>query len=151
MSVFTTRTPRTPRKASVRSSRLRRLIAKAKAGMTLIEIMIVVAIIAMIAGGVTFAFRQQRKAQIRTTQTNARGIRSVAQAYYNEHREACPTVQGLITAGEIDTHGKTTDEFGKPFQIQCTGEDLEVISGGPDGTIGNGDDITTAATPTAGG
>lgn len=127
---------------------LRRLLARAKAGMTLIEIMIVVAIIAMIAGGVTFAFKQQRKAQIRTTQTNARGIRSVAQAYYNEHRESCPTVQGLVSAGEIDSHGKTNDEFGKPFQIQCNGEDLEVISGGPDGTIGGPDDISTAVAPT---
>jgi general secretion pathway protein G len=120
-------------------------MARARAGLTLIEIMIVVAIMAMIGGGVTFAFRQQRKAQVSTTKTNANTLRQVAQQYYNEHRDACPTPQSLISAGELDTRSKTTDEWGKPFVIVCNGEELDVTSSGPDGQAGTADDITTAA------
>ncbi len=125
------------------------LLSKARAGLTLIEIMIVIAIIAMIGGGVTFAFQQQRRAQAKTTKTNAMQLRSLAQQYYTEHRDSCPTVQALISAGEMDTRSKTTDEWGKPFVIVCNGEDLDVTSSGPDGQQGTGDDITTAARPAA--
>jgi general secretion pathway protein G len=124
---------------------LRKMLGKARAGLTLIEIMIVIAIIAMIGGGVTFAFQQQRRAQVKTTKTNAMQLRSLAQQYYTEHRDSCPTVQGLISAGEMDTRSKTTDEWGKPFNIVCNGEELDVTSSGPDGQAGTGDDITTAA------
>ncbi|MDP3276267.1 MAG: prepilin-type N-terminal cleavage/methylation domain-containing protein [Deltaproteobacteria bacterium] len=137
----------TPSKTPRRSRRaLRRLMSRARAGLTLIEIMIVIAIIAMIGGGVTYAFQQQKKAQIRTTLTNARSLRMVAQQYYMEHRDACPTAQALISAGEMDTRAKINDEWSKPLVIQCNGDELDVVSGGPDGTIGSGDDITTAAT-----
>lgn len=126
---------------------LRKMLGKARAGLTLIEIMIVIAIIAMIGGGVTFAFQQQRKAQIKTTKTNAMMLRSLAQQYYTEHRDSCPTVQAMIAAGEMDARSKTTDEWGKPFTIVCNGDELDVISSGPDGQAGTADDITTAARP----
>jgi general secretion pathway protein G len=135
------------RGASSRRRALRRLMARARAGLTLIEIMIVIAIIAMIGGGVTFAFQQQKKAQIRTTLANARQLRSVAQQYYAEHRDSCPTAQALITAGEMDSRAKVTDEWSKPFTIVCNGDELDVTSGGPDGAQGTADDITTAARP----
>lgn len=125
--------------------RMRRLLSKARAGLTLIEIMIVIAIIAMIGGGVTFAFQQQRKAQRSQALNDARQMRSVAQQYYTEHRDSCPTPQALISAGEMDTRTKTTDPWGKPFNIVCNGEELDVVSNGPDGQQGTGDDITTAA------
>jgi general secretion pathway protein G len=128
-----------------RARSIRRLMAKARAGLTLIEIMIVIAIIAIIGGGVTFAFQQQKRAQVRTTLANARQLRSVAQQYYAEHRDSCPTAQSLIAAGEMDTRSKVTDEWNKPFNIVCNGEELDVTSGGPDGAQGTGDDITTAA------
>lgn len=124
---------------------LRKALGKARAGLTLIEIMIVIAIIAMIGGGVTFAFQQQRKAMIKTTRTNAISLRSLAQQYYTEHRDSCPTAQAMIAAGELDTRAKVTDEWSKPFNIVCNGEDLDVTSSGPDGQPGTGDDITTAA------
>lgn len=126
---------------------LRKMLGKARAGLTLIEIMIVIAIIAMIGSGVTFAFQQQKRAQVRTTRTNAMQLRSLAQQYYTEHRDSCPTVQSLIAAGEMDARSKTTDEWSKPFNIVCNGEDLDVTSNGPDGQAGTADDITTAARP----
>lgn len=125
--------------------RLRRMLSKARAGLTLIEIMIVIAIIAMIGGGVTFAFQQQRKAQRSQALNDARQMRSVAQQYYTEHRDSCPTPQALIAAGEMDTRTKTTDPWSKPFTIVCNGEELDVVSNGPDGQQGTADDITTAA------
>jgi general secretion pathway protein G len=124
---------------------LKRWLSKARAGLTLIEIMIVIAIIAMIGGGVTFAFQQQRKAQRQQALSDARQIRSVAQMYYSEHRDACPSPQNLIAAGELDARTKINDPWGKPFNIVCNGEELDVTSNGPDGQQGTADDITTAA------
>lgn len=144
---MTTANKSAAKKGAARKStrRFSRWMAKAHKGLTLIEIMIVIAIIAMIGGGVTFAFQQQRRAQVKTTKTNAMQLRSLAQQYYTEHRDSCPTVQTLISAGEMDTRSKNTDEWGKPFTIVCNGEELDVVSNGPDGQQGSGDDITTAA------
>ncbi len=138
---------KTPARKSAK--RFSRWMAKAHAGLTLIEIMIVIAIIAMIGGGVTFAFQQQRKAQRSQALSDARQMRSIAQMYYSEHRDSCPTAQSLIAAGEMDTRTKTNDPWGKPFVIACNGDELDVTSNGPDGQQGSADDITTAA-PRAG-
>ncbi|MBL8683657.1 MAG: type II secretion system protein GspG [Myxococcales bacterium] len=144
---MTTANKSAAKKGSARKStkRFSRWMAKAHKGLTLIEIMIVIAIIAMIGGGVTFAFQQQRRAQKSQAMSDARQIRSIAQMYYNEHREACPTIQSLISAGEMDTRTKTNDPWGKPFSVVCNGDELDVTSNGPDGQAGSADDITTAA------
>ncbi len=111
-------------------------------GMTLIEIMIVVGIIAMIAGGVAVALVPQlEKARVKTTKTDAQALRSAVTMYVADNPRGCPTVENLIEERYLDKSKRTTDAWDGEFRIECEGGDIVVISPGPDGQIGTEDDL----------
>lgn len=111
-------------------------------GMTLIEIMIVVAILAMIAGGVAVALLPQlERAQIKTTATDAQGLRSAVMLYVADNPRGCPTVEDLVSERYLDGTRRTTDAWETPFQIGCEDGEISVISAGPDLEFNTEDDI----------
>ena len=67
-------------------------------GVTLVEVLIVVAIVAMVAGGVTvFALPRYKEAQIKSAETWARTIRAAIQNWQAATNEtSCPTVSQLV-------------------------------------------------------
>ena len=113
------------------------------AGVTLVEVLIVVAIMALIAGGASFLIVPRWKdAQVKTATTTARNIRSVSiQFVALKSGGDCPTVQTLIAAKELDSSGDTEDPWGQPYDIICDGDDITVTSPGPDKKPGTEDDI----------
>lgn len=122
-----------------------RKVARAVArGMTLIEIMIVVAIIAMVAGGVAVvAIPKMREAQVQQAETGARVIRSAVSQWQlaeNEYGE-CPTVSQLVEDKQLDAGQNTTDPWGEEYTITCADDEVIVSSTGPDKRKGTGDDI----------
>ena len=111
-------------------------------GMTLIEIMIVVTIIAMIAGGVALALVPQlEKARIKTSKTDAQALRSAVMLYVADNPRSCPTVEELITDRYLDSSRRTTDAWGTEFQVSCEEGEIAVISAGPDLEFSTEDDI----------
>ena len=111
-------------------------------GMTLIEIMIVVIIMALIATGVAVAVMPRlRKAEIKTAETDVQAIRTAVQLYMAENKGNCPSMEDL--KGEyLDKSKRTTDPWDKEFTINCAdGEDPDVYSSGPDKQEGTEDDI----------
>ncbi len=119
--------------------RMRRLAR----GVTLVEVLIVVAIIAMIAGGVTvFALPKYREAQKTTAETGARVIRQAVQGWQATNNEiSCPTMSQLVQEKQLDPGANTNDPWGKPYSLTCTEDDVAVISMGPDKKKGTKDDI----------
>ncbi|MCH2109792.1 MAG: type II secretion system GspH family protein [Polyangiaceae bacterium] len=114
-------------------------------GMTLIEIMIVVAIIAMVAGGVAVvAIPKMKEAQIKTTQTAARVIRNAVSQWQLAENEfgTCPTVSQMIDDKVLDSGQNTDDPWGEPFVITCEDDEVVVSSSGPDKKKGTKDDIS---------
>ncbi len=113
-------------------------------GLTLVEIMIVVAIIAMVTGGVAvFAIPKFKEAQISTAETGARVIRTAVQQWQmatSEYSE-CPTVSQLVQDKHLDKGQNTDDPWGEPFVISCQDDDVTVGSKGPDKKQGTKDDI----------
>jgi len=113
-------------------------------GMTLIEIMIVVAIIAMVAGGVAVvAIPKMKEAQVQQAETGARVIRSAVSQWQlaeNEYSE-CPTVSRLMEDKQLDSGQNTTDPWGQDFIIACADDEVIVTSSGPDKKKGSKDDI----------
>lgn len=113
-------------------------------GMTLIEIMIVVAIISLVLGGVSLmAFNQYKEAQISTAKKDAVQVQQAIELYMTQKRGKCPkTLQDLKASGVAAK--VTTDPWGNDYEFKCPGEktSVDVISGGPDGEIGTEDDIT---------
>jgi general secretion pathway protein G len=117
---------------------------KLKRGFSLIEIVVAIAIIAMISGGIAVAVMANKKhADISLTATNAQTIRMGVKSWWIDHDSgSCPTVAMLISDGAIDK-GKSTkaDAWGQPWRIKCEENDVTVSSRGPDKLPDTEDDI----------
>jgi len=113
-------------------------------GMTLIEIMIVVAIIAMVAGGVAVvAIPKMKEAQIKTAETAARTVRSAVSQWQlsNNDYGSCPTISQLVQDKQLDAGQNTADPWGAEFKINCENDEVVVSSPGPDKKPGTKDDL----------
>jgi general secretion pathway protein G len=120
-------------------------------GMTLIEIMVVVAIISLVLGGVgIMAFNRFQDAQLDTARTEVIKIRGAVETYRVNKRGKCPkTMQDLKAAGFIDKIAK--DPWGTEYELKCPGEkdQIDVVSAGPDAEMGTADDIASYDDPNA--
>ena len=111
-------------------------------GMTLIEIMIVITIFAMIAGGVAVALLPRlEEARIKATKTDAQALRSAVMLYVADNPRGCPTVEDLVNDRYLDGSKRTNDAWDTPFQISCEDGDIAVFSAGPDLEFNTEDDI----------
>ncbi len=113
-----------------------------QAGVTLVEVLIVVAIMAMIAGGVSFAILPRlADARLKTATQGAMEIRKAAQLWQVENGSDCPSLSQLKRDGVLDKAGTSDDPWGQPFQIKCGDGEIYVASSGPDAKKGSEDDI----------
>lgn len=131
------------RRASRRTRRTSPVARRRRSGMTLVEIMIVVIIMALIATAVGVAVLPQlRRARVDATRSDAQQMQSAAILYLGQEPGAdCPAVTDLVEAGVIDRTKRTTDAWDHEFVVECEGDDVYVISSGPDGQMGTEDDI----------
>ena len=117
-------------------------------GVTLIEVMIVVVILGLIAGSVAVAVLPRlTKAQIETTRTSAKSLRTAAETWKGENGGTdCPTAQVLVQSKMVDSASKLTDAWDNPFKITCEEDEIYVFSAGPDKREGTKDDIRVPET-----
>jgi general secretion pathway protein G len=128
-----------------KTARLRALSSRRRArGVTLFEVLIVVAILAMIAGGVAFfALPQYQKAQVQTAKSAARIMRQAVSQWQATNNETnCPTMSQLVQEKLLDPGQTTNDPWGQPFTLNCSEDGVTVLSNGPDKKKGSKDDIT---------
>jgi general secretion pathway protein G len=127
----------------VKNGHIRVLRRAAARGVTLVEVLIVVAIMAVISGGVTLvAFPLYKEARIKTAITGCQTVKQAADLYQNLDGVAdqCPTIQELITSKKID--GKHSDDpWGMPYRIDCSEGEIRVYSNGNDRKPGTPDDL----------
>ncbi len=138
-------------RASSSFRRVRRVSAALSRGVTLIEILIVLAIVGLIAGGVAVvAIPKYAESQKNQAKIDARTIHPIAEKYRVDHPGQCPTVEQLRAEKEISAASKITDPWDTPYAIRCEDDETYVISFGPDKKEGTADDIRIPDTPVAG-
>ena len=125
-----------PRKSLVRRS--------AASGMTLTEIMIVLAIIGMIMGAAAFTgFAQLEKSRVKETRIQMRQIEGALVQWQTESSDSCPPSLTDLVQKKILTK-EPKDGWGHPFAFKCPGDhnnDIDLVSKGKDGKEGTEDDI----------
>ncbi|HWL85363.1 MAG TPA: prepilin-type N-terminal cleavage/methylation domain-containing protein [Polyangiaceae bacterium] len=119
-----------------------RVVRAAQRGVTLIEILIVLAIIGLIAGGIAMtAIPKFKQAQIQTTHQSAQQLRQAAEMWRTTNASECPTVERLKQEKQLEATSKLTDAWDSQFKIICDDDDTTVMSPGPDKKEGTPDDI----------
>ncbi len=139
-------------------SALKRAVLSSKSGMTLIEIMVVLAIIGSIAALVTVNVMDSlQESKVETTKINIRNVGSALDQYYRKHNAYPSTEQGLAALVEKPSTGKIPDNYPKKGYLKSVpkdgwgndfvyfspgihGNDYEIMSYGKDGEDG-GEDI----------
>jgi general secretion pathway protein G len=152
MNTKSSRKSRSDRAQSWRILLLRKHSRRAQRGVTLVEVLIVVAIIAMVAGGVAvFALPRYKDAQIKNAETGARIVRTAVQQWQSANNEtSCPTISQLVQEKQLDPGQSTKDSWNQDFTLTCTDDEVIVSSNGPDKKKGTKDDIVVpkgAGTP----
>ena len=124
-----------------RLNRNNRALFRNERGMTLIEIMIVLAIMAAVMGGVLVSVRQgTQRAQNNEARTRAAQVMSAVAEVRIMTPRAQPSIDELVGQGYL-AERQAEDPWGNRFQIQYSGSEITVTSAGRDGSFGNEDDI----------
>ena len=119
----------------------------AQRGFTLIEVMIVIVIIGLIAGAVSFGVVPKlKKAKIETSTMVVQKIANAAAASMGTS-SACPKgLEELIASGDL-SKSQMKDPWGTPYVFRCPGvkdpDGVDVTSNGPDKQPGTPDDINS--------
>lgn len=116
----------------------------ASRGMTLVEILVVLAIIGLIMGGVAVvAGGAFSDAQVDTARNEVVKIEGLADMYTVKKKGKCPSdMKALKGAGVIKKVNQ--DPWGNDYKITCEDNNLKgVSSAGPDGEWGTEDDINS--------
>jgi general secretion pathway protein G len=120
-------------------------------GVTLVEVLIVVSIMAVISGGVVLvAIPEHNKAKIRMAAIGAGAIKEAAEMWREvdtgAEAGACPTVQDLIAARKLDPQ-KIDDPWGSQYRIRCDYGEIHVASPGHDRKQDTPDDVRNGMKP----
>jgi len=77
----------------------------------------------------------------------AQTIRASVELYLAQHPgdPRCPDIFDLVDEHMLNGTTNTEDPWGRPFAIDCGGEDPIVSSAGPDGVLGGADDILSSS------
>ena len=118
---------------------------RSEAGMSLLEIMIVLALIGLVTGSIAVALNSQfKKGQVKTAKIAVGQISQAAQQYMMENNSNCPTsIDDLVTNKNLAK--KSKDPWGRDFSLKCPGtgdpDGVDVMSSGPDRQEGTADDV----------
>lgn len=122
-----------------------------RGGFTLIEVLLVVAILGILAGVVVVNFGgKQKGAMIKATRASIAAVRTAIDMYEVDTGRFPASLQALLTSdGAPNWNGPyvkgqlPADAWGTPLTFSTQGENgYQITSGGPDLQVGTGDDIT---------
>ncbi|MFT3928509.1 MAG: type II secretion system protein GspG [Myxococcales bacterium] len=116
--------------------------SRRRLGMTLIEIMIVVVIMALVTMGVAVAVVPAfEQAKLKQAESAVQTVKNAVTLYKITHSSECPSMTQLTEANVIQRSTATKDPWEHDFAIACDAQEISVRSAGPDGEFDTVDDV----------
>ena len=114
-------------------------------GMTLIEIMVVVAILGMLMSAVgVHAYAQLKKAKVLNTKQIIKNVQQALVQFQVANADACPKSLDVLYQEKYLT-AEAVDSWGQPLLFTCPGEHnkdgADIVSKGEDKQEGTPDDV----------
>src|SRR5205807_2471865 len=112
-------------------------------GLTLVEMMVVIALIGVLTAAIAIGVLQaQKRASIGAAKTACNTIRDATIQWRAVHPgEDCPTVDQLKKEKILDTGFNVKDPWNTAFKLACDSDEITCTSPGPDRKEGTEDDI----------
>ncbi len=120
----------------------------ATAGFTLVEVLLVVAILGILAGVIVVSTKGRIPAtQISACRMSIKGLETAVGTYEIDNGILPNSLDSLITkSSEMNWNGpyvpSLNDPWGNKFNYTREGNAYKIVSAGPDGQSGSGDDIS---------
>jgi general secretion pathway protein G len=121
-------------------------------GLTLVEMMVVIALIGVLTAAIAIGVLQaQKRASIGAAQTACNTIRSATIQWRAVHPgDDCPTVDALKKEKFLDTGFNLKDPWNSSYKLGCDADEITCTSAGPDRKEGTEDDIHVPQVETPG-
>jgi general secretion pathway protein G len=135
-----------------RSSARKRARRSAARGLTLLEMMVVIALIGVLTAAIAIGVLQaQKRASIGAAQTACNTVRSATIQWKAVHPgDDCPTVDQLKKEKFLDTGFNLKDPWNTSYKLACDSDEIMCTSAGPDRKEGTEDDIHVPQVETPG-
>jgi len=116
------------------------------AGFSLLEIMIVLALIGMIGAGVAVVVnRSFQNAKVKIAKERIKEISQGVTTFMIDSNSSCPKSLDDLVAQKYVSRASAKDPWGKEFTVRCPGQNdtdgADITSSGPDKADGTADDI----------
>jgi general secretion pathway protein G len=97
----------------------------------------------LIAGGWFFASKTEDTSSMDDAVRTATHIRNAAQSFRAEHEQdaGCPSLSQLMHEKFLEDQARTDDPWGQRFRLECSKDEVTVMSPGRDGKLRTDDDI----------